>query len=284
MSEERQFRVVVGKFRISGINQDEFEKRITGLVSTSEEYEQDYGIGKGKFIWAFGDMWEKELDQGNVIFARLGKIRSPYRGTIYDTRERSFIDERIAPLRALSYSNFIVHPKTRMILFEEKSNISINQFGKNFSIIYKRNFPDGSEIELELIEKSKFDAVRETKRVFEVLKERKVVEVQFTVTPSNPDDKPEFGELDKILKNAGAKKAYIRIENEEGDLIVEGAITGWGIALSNAGYGHFRIIIEDEGRKRIIESKDKIRREIIMANDVPKELVKVFWSILSQYF
>lgn len=206
MSEERQRRVVMGKIHISQWVRDDFERRLSDLVSSGDEYIQETGKGKDKFVWVFGDQLVKTIDEEKIIFARLGKIKSGLEETIYDKERKSFKRIKVDTPRALSYSNFILHPESHIVLFEEKRpDISINQFKEKISILYKRHFNDLSDVKIDLIV--------ETERVFEILRRfDKVIEVQFEVTPSNPEDEIEFRRLDQLLKEGSTKEANFKMK------------------------------------------------------------------------
>jgi len=279
MPEERQRRVVIGKIHISRWVTNDFESRLIGLVSGGDEYIQETGRGKNKFVWVFGDPLVKDIDREKIIFARLGKIKRGLEETIFDRNKRSFrrVPVDVESPRALSYSNFIIHPNSHTILFEDKlPNISLNQFKENFSKLYKQHFRDLSDLKIDLIV--------ETGRVFEILKQfERIIEVQFKVRPSNPEDEPEFRRLDHLLKESGTKDANLSFKNEEAGLKVEGTIIGEGISQSGAGYGEYEISVEKEGRKEIIKSKDKIVRKVVKAIDEPAELMRRFWKELKDW-
>ena len=277
MPEERRCRIVMGKIHISKWVKEDFEKRLIELISSGDEYIQEGGKGAGKFIWVFGDYLVETIDEEKIIFARLGKIKKGLEDTIFDRDQKSFKRIKVESPRALSYSNFIIHPESHNILFEEKMpDISIKQFKEKFSMLYTRHFVDLSGVTIDLIV--------ETKRVFEILRQYdKVIEAQFKVTPSNPEDEPEFRRLDHLLKESDTKIANLKFKNEKDGLNVEGTIVGEGISLSGAGYGEYNISVEKEEKKEIIRSKDQILRKVVRVIDEPAELMRSFWEKLKEY-
>ena len=277
MPEERQSRVVMGKIHSPQWVRDDFERRLSDLVSSGDEYIQETGKGKDKFVWVIGDQLVESIDEEKIIFARLGKIKSGLEETIYDKELKSFKRIKVDTPRALSYSNFIIHPESHIVLFEEKlPDISIKQFKEKISILYKRHFNDLSDVKIDLIV--------ETERVFKILRRYdKITEVQFKVTPSNPEDEIEFRRLDHLLKDGSTKEANFRFKNEEDGLKIENTIIGEGISLSGAGYGEYNISVEKEEKREIIKSNDQILRKIVRVNDKPAELMRCFWEEIKEY-
>ena len=147
MLEESKHKVVVGKIHISKWLKDDFENRLLELVSCGDEYIPEGGKGAGKFIWVFGDYLSETIDNEEIIFARLGKIKKTLVDMIFDRERKSFKRIKVSEPRALRYSNFIIHPKSHTILFEEKlPDISIKQFKEIFSMLYVRHFNDLSSV------------------------------------------------------------------------------------------------------------------------------------------
>ncbi len=273
---ERESHVVVGRIHISSWIREDLEKRLIELTSSGEEYQRLRKKRKIKFIWVFGDQEIQIIDNEKIVFARLGKIRSGYE-KYYDKEKKSFRLRNVQSSQFLSYSNFVIHPKSHLILFEErKPLISIRQFTEIFSRIYKKHFRDLTDIGI--------DPIIETEMVFQILRQcKKIIDVQFKVTPSNPVDEPEFRKLDELLKDGNTKEARLRFRNEEAGLKVENTIIGEGIALSGAGYGEYTILVEREGNKEVIKSKDRISREVVKSIDQPEQLIKNFWEKMIKY-
>lgn len=274
---ERKTRVVIGKIHLSNWIKDGLEERLIELFKSGKVHHQDKGKGRNKFTWAFGDLLIEEIEGEKVIFARLGKIKKGLEETVYDGDKKSFKQVMRNQERAVSYSNFIIHPKSHSILFEEKKPyISIKQFKENFSAIYKLLWNDLSDVRIDLIV--------ETEEVFSLLKQfDRVTEVSFRVTPSNPTDKEEFRKLDELLKDGNTKEASFKFKNEEEGLKLENTIIEEGIYLSGAGYGEYTIRGEKGEEDKIIKSKDKIVRKIVLALDRPTEIVHEFWNQLKEY-
>lgn len=275
--ERRRCKLVVGKIHISRWVKEPIEERFSKLVYSGDEYHQETGKGKGRFTWVIADALVETNEGEKIIFARLGKIKQELVETIYDREQKSFIKEKTKSPKALSYSNFIIHPKSSTIVFEEKlPDISIKQFKEIFSMLYKRHFRDISYI--------KIDLKKETEKVFEMLaRYDRVVKVHLKLTPTNPEDEPDFRRLDQVLKEGNIREANIEFENEDEGLKLEKTIVGEGISLSGAGYGEYRITVEKEEKREIIKSKDQILRKVILAVDEPKELIKAFGDKMKEY-
>jgi hypothetical protein len=273
MTEERLSTVVMGKVHIvSNWENQSFEEKILDLMSSGEEYKQRKGRGANKFIWAIGDHLIKEINDEMVIFARLGKINMDFEEAIWDRREKSFKKVSVQEPKALSWSNFIIIPRTQDIIFEEKlPDISIKQFTEIFSYIYRQHF-SGDLTSL------KIDLMQETQRIFEKLKGfDKILEVQLKVTPSNPEDDPLFKPLDDMLKNSDTNEANLKFKNKDHGLKVEDTIIEQGIALSSAGYGQYTIVAEKDEQVEKIKSKDEIIRSEIDVPDDPEDITRAFY-------
>lgn len=275
-------RLVIGKIHISKWVKHEFENRLKELIFSGEEYIQDSGRGKDKFIWTFGDPLIENIDTEKVIFGRLGKIRRGYEEIIYLKGQKSFqrkLEDQTdgkESVRALSYSNFAIHPQSMKIIFEEKTpNISINQFIENFSKIYSFHFNDISEI--------KIDVIIETEKVFDKIKKfDKITEAVFKLIPSNPEDEPDFRRLDGLLKEGDTKEAILNFKNEDEGLKIENTIIGEGIAMSGAAYGNYKLTLVKNKEIEIVKSSDHIYRKYIKEIDEPFILIKTFWDILKK--
>jgi hypothetical protein len=229
-----------------------------------------------KFIWVFGDQLTRTIDNEKVIFARLGKIKRGFEDTIYDKEKRSFNRVAAESPRALDYSNFVIYPRHHLILFEERDpHISIDQFRKNFSEIYKRHFSDLSNVRI--------DPITRTREILGILKEcDRIIEAKFELFQSNPTDEPEFRKLDRLLKESNAEKTTLKFTNKKEGLTLEGSVIKEGVFMAGSGYGEYRITVEKEGSKKEIKSRDEIPRDVVESNDEPDELVNKLWEKMKE--
>jgi hypothetical protein len=268
--EERKVHVVYGIINVFEWNNLPPTERLKDLFSSGEEFQQRSKRGEEKFTWVFADFDTKTINNEKILFARLVKIKSGYEESYYDKKLRSVKKKSIDNQRALAYSNFIVHPDSNHIVFEEKQpEISITQFKKFFLEIYKRHFTDLSQV--------KVDTLKDTTEVYKYIKQfDKVVEAQFDLRPSNPEDSKEFRALDQRLKEAHIHEAKIKFKSNAEGLKVENTIVGEGIELSGAGYGDYELKLEKGDRVAQLKSKDRILRDEIIVKDKPDDIMKMF--------
>jgi hypothetical protein len=272
----RKSTIVIGKIHISEWVKSELDKKIIDLVSSGEMYKQDWGRGKNKFVWAFGDHVTKDINGEKIIFARLGKIKAGFEDLIYDKKAKSF--KRVTvETKPLYYSNLIISPKSHIIIFEERPGISASMFPDLFSKFYSEHFNDLSSLKIDLI--------LDREIVFSRLNDfDKIIEVKFKVMPSNPDNEEEFRKLDEEIKNSNASEASFKFKNEQDGLKVKDSMVGQGIALSGAGYGEYTIVgVEEDGEKKVIKSKDQVLRQETTIVDEPGHIITYFLDILRKF-
>jgi len=274
----RKCRCVVGELEISEWVKNDFENRLLELFGSGREYVPEGGKGEGKFIWVFGDSRIEDIDNEKIIFARLGKVKKGFFDLTFDRERKTFKRVKVDEPRALNYSNFIIHLNSHMILFEEKlPDISIKQFEQIFFMIYGRYFNDLSTITIHIMRER-------LEQLYEILNQYdKITEVQLKVTPSNPNDEPEFRRLDALLKGSNTEEGKLNFRNEEEGLVLQPSIIGEGVSLSNAGYGSYNITVEKNGEREVIKSEDRITRTYIKTYDDPEILAGSFWKRLKEF-
>ena len=272
---ERRSNCIVGEIGISEWIKNEFEKRMLELFESGREYIPEGGRSEGKFIWVFGDTRIEEIDNEKIIFARLGKVKKELFYLTFDKETKQFKRKKGEEPRALNYSNFILHLNSHKILFEEKlPDISIKQFVDKFFMLYIRYFNDLSTITIDIM-REPLDQLYALLNQYD-----KITEVQLKVTPSNPNDEPEFRRIDSFLKNSNTQEGTFKFTNKEDSLLIEGTIIGEGVALSKAGHGKYRITGEIGGEKKFIKSEDRIARFYIDTYDDIDILLRSFWEKL----
>lgn len=276
MSRKRRSSLVMGRIHISPWIKEDHEERLIALTNSRIEYEQ-FKKEEVEYIWVFGDQLIKTIDNEKIIFARLGKIKRGFEDTIYDKEKGSFNRIIAKSPRTLAYSNLIIYPKRHLILFEERiPDISINQVIKSFSEIYKQQFPDLSNVGIDLI--------IEARETLDILRKYdKIIETKFKLIPSNPTDEPEFRKLDELLKKGNTEEATFKFTNKKEGLKIKGSILEEGLFMVGAGYGEYDITVERKGSKEKIKSKDKILREVIESTDEREELLKDFWEKMKKH-
>ena len=240
MRNDWEHNFVIGRMHIASqrtINYEKeksFEEKIFDFISKSEGYIEKNRKGIEKAIWVFGNVSKQNMDGEEVFYGRFGKLKGTAKETLYDKKARNFIEENLIKQLAQSYSNFIIHPKTQTIIFEERRpDIKIEKFVKIFENSYLSYFPDLTAMKIRLMV--------EEGRVFTMLKDKKVVRVTFQLIPSNPDDKEIFKKLDEMFHKSGIEDGKMQFDNPEGlNVQAEGGIVREAIGLSDAGYGAYR--------------------------------------------
>jgi hypothetical protein len=252
-----------------------FEEKIFDFISKSEGYAEKNRKGIEKAIWVFGNVSKQNVDGEDVFYGKFGKLKGTAKETLYDKKARNFIEENLVKQLAQSYSNFVIHPKTQIIIFEERRpDIRIDKFVKIFENSYLSYFPDLPALKIRLMV--------EEGRVFNLLKDKKVVRVTFQLIPSNPDDREIFKRLDEMFHKSGIKDGKMQFDSPEGlNVQTEGGIVREAIGLSDAGYGAYKARIEGEGTQTI-SSKDNIIRETIPLKK-SDNLIKILLTRFKKY-
>jgi len=280
MVDERKCEVIFGRFKHS---LEGFKGKLRKLLETGPEFPQREGQGKGKFIWAIADFLEDKIDGKDVFFGRLLKTRKKETGKIFDEKKKTLVE---ADLKAdedqpivSDYSNFVIDPSNEIILFEERNEISVNQFKENFEKSFRMVF-DFRNIELELLERTK-----DVREVYDLIGNyERVSNAKFEVEPSNPETAKEFQPLDDELQESNTDKANLEFDGKDEGLKVRGTILGQAIALSENNYGIFKLLLErDDGQRDIYESKEKILKRLIYEEDKPSKLIKAFYEEIKKF-
>lgn len=273
---KRKSHVMVGELTYTNIEEEEITSKMIEFLSSGEEIEQNNKV----FLWVLGDYYQDKIDGEKVLFARLGKIRREHNEDMYDEEKSIFTREPIKTPKpqAVDYSNFIVHPSSKLIVFEERYEISIKQFTEYFEALYRKFFVDEYiYIKIELIEE-----YPDTEDIYGIIDNYdKVPEVKFSsVTPTNPGPSKEFKPLDDDFKESNVDDSDMDFRGKEDDLkIKEGTLIKQAIDLCRAGYGNFLLSLLDIERneKDIYDSKDDLIKSVIYVKDEPREIIKKFY-------
>ena len=271
----RKHTVTIGRIHAPRWDRSHLERNLVDLVSSGKMYKQDWGKGKNKFTWAFGDYLINEDEGEKIIFARLGKIKSDSIEDFYDKETKSF-RQMVIESKTISYSNFIIIPEDQVIVFEEQPSITAKMFLECLSRFYRRHSNGISTITIDLI-------VDEEKIFTRLDSFDKITKVSFKVIPSNPDDEDDFRKLDEELKESNATEAGQWYKNESEGLLIENSMIKQGLALCNAGYGDYTVVGETNDTEHStimkIDSKDHIWREKVDLVDEPIQLIKSFLDV-----
>jgi len=245
-------------------NPEKIEREnIIKMVSKNENLAEDED-----FFWRFGGI--RILENKNIILGRVGKIRKSRLMTEFDDKTNDFIEKKTDIKFAYS-SNFCIFLDKNLILFERKFGIGFMEIKNKIEEI----FTDMCKIEMEI------ELLKDKKEVMKIIQESdKLIEIDFSIRPTNPDSDEDMKVIDNLLKQSKAKKARMKFENKiEGLETKEKNIISSGIALCSKGYGSYRIKAKKGDRETTIDSVKKIIKE----SEVPPkhgEELEFFFKVL----
>ncbi len=246
-----------------------FEKSISKLLKDSVLYRE---TNKWKSIWVFGNMGEVLFEEEKMHYGIFGRVKDRGIEEVYIPETKIFKKEYIEQLIKQSSALFIINPKTQIIIFEEKLNISHKKFIKMFERVYNDFYKQKTTLTIDLLQE---------KTKLEDLEKKKIIKITFNLKPSNPDTGKDFKIIDSLLQKAKAKTADISIQNENEGLNLESAgLARQGLALSGAGYGDYKAVVEEDHNRKTISSKDNILREKI---SLPKFSIDVIFEVLKRF-
>lgn len=230
-----------------------------------------------KNLWVFENKGELLFEEEKVLYGIFGRVKEKGYENIFDMIKRKFMKEYFEKNIAQSYSFFIINPKTQIIIFEEKKAFKHKYFAKMFEKVYNDFYKSKSELTIALIP--------EESKLLKDLEKKKVLRIEFSLKPSNPEDEEDFRAIDTLLKKARARTAKIDIENKTEGLKFDESegIGRQGVALSSAGYGDYKALVEQEGHTKTIHSKDTVLREVIPISNFSGEEVKRILKIFKKY-
>ncbi|WP_410765781.1 hypothetical protein [Haloferax sp. DFSO60] len=195
-------------------------------------------------VWRFGRVEE----HGETIIGRFGKVFTD-QPMQFDDDEKDFVqsddNEEIADV-----SHFIIYPSKNVIAFNRKKHIGHKQFVKVFAAGYGNFYGMPEGITISLLKNS--IEVEELLSVAE-----RIHELDFDLVPTNPIRDDEMKVLDEPMREIGADEFSIAAESETGSLNPRNSFVRSGFALSNNGYGDFKITYEVGGETKFYDSRDK---------------------------
>ncbi len=254
---------------------EDFKDVVSDLLQNKFVYE------KGKFAWTLDFDNTGEVKKEGYLFGRLLKVKRKPEGDFFDFKtKRAEYDIPLNKSLIVDHSDFIIYPTTtdQIIAFEERKNrISKYQFSEFFRENYY-HFRKGKfrpEIRIDFL----FDE----EEIFTKLKSFDlIVEANFELRPSNPDDSPLFKPLDESIKATGAKKAHLKYINREDGLTVNDTVIEQAIHQSSAANGNFEIRGKKGDRIEQIRSKDNIKSCVVERLKDPKSFIKEIFNHLKQ--
>lgn len=272
MVRARRSYIVFGKVHISPWV--DFEKNLVKFLETDKRVTSK----RDAFEYGFGDVKRLELDGIWFIFGRLGKVSRRKEVVMDDKESRRFVSKAIDFGMTEEYSNFLINIENKQIVFEDRrGRLPAKKFREVVSELYKQVHMDLSD--LQILMKS------EAKEILDEIRGYDLVErIKFHVTPSNPEDMPEFKELDKLLKDSQTEHGQLTFENKKEGLKVEDTILEQGIHLCSSGYGDFDLDALERGQPKKFSSADKIVRIMTSFIDKPTEVAKVFLGKMKEVF
>lgn len=225
-------------------------------------------------VWAFELLGELQFEGDTLLYGLFGKITGKGMESTFDMQNHHYSREYIEKDIAEAYSYFIINPESQTIIFEEKASLRYKHFIRMFKHSYNDFYNTEDEIDIDLI--------KDESKLLDDLEKKKILYIEFELHPSNPNDEEDFRPTDTLLREAHARKAKIRIENQsEGLSLAKEGLARQGVALTSASYGKYRAQVEQDGRKKIISSeKDKVLIETI---DIDKFSIENLRSILKRF-
>ncbi len=270
---------IVTQYTLNSKGKIDFKEQAENLISKSSPQVEKTKKGGEKATWVFGDVGTMQIEGETILYGKLGKIKGDRIGTFYDLQNRIFKREHMTMPLTQSYSNFLIHPRTQTIIFEEKRPmLKIRKFIEMFEEIASVYFSQGQHAFL------KIDLIKEEGKIFGLLKDKLIVNLGFSIRPSNPDDREIFKRLDEMLKKSGIEKGKMQFENKSDGLkLDEGGIAREAIALSDAGYGDYTAKVKDGEKTQTIRSKDNVVRETVPSGQNRENLVKTLFHRFKNY-
>lgn len=192
--------------------------------------------------WYFG----KPRDLGDWILGKFGK-QYPENPTDYDEDKGDFVEEDEEDTKA-NYAMFLIYPKENYIIYSQRKRVGFQQFREAFIQGYNdySNIEDGLAINLM---QNKTDVSR-------IIENAKVNEAEFEIVPTNPSTDPNMKKLDSHVQGMNASELHLEA-NGIGSLNMEQDLLSGGIAMSNNGYGKYKLAYELDGESHILESDDR---------------------------
>jgi len=237
------------KHQLTGLHDFEQDSGDFDKIARIRQYLFDYVSSENPVykdedsIWRFGRC---EQHEGQII-GKFGKV-FPDQPMQFDDDLGDFVEAEEGDEIA-DVSLFVIFPEKNVIAFNRKRHIGHKQFMKSFSQGYNNyhNVPDGliinpikSSIEIEHL-------LQRASRVFSV---------DFDLVPTNPIRDEDMRVLDEPMRSMGAEEMRFYAETD-GSLESDNEFIRSGFALSNNGYGDFKIGFEEDGENKMYDSRDK---------------------------
>jgi len=222
-------------------------EKITDLINN----ENVSDAVKSDYKWRFGDIIETE----NNIFCKLGKIRKVKEKTIFDQKNKKFI-QTTSTDEDVFISHIFFDKKRHFFIFEERRP----EIGyKELIYIIEQSFKKFYEREISI------DLLPNKLALNKILEiSNKITRVKFVLKPSNPDDAEDIKTMENIIRDIKAKKATIDFTNIDGLKVKDSKTYNSGNQMVAKGFGNETLeYIDKGGKKQSYNSKNKIMKETI---------------------
>lgn len=195
-----------------------------------------------KIKWYFGDT----RDLGSWLLGKFGK-QYPENPTDYDEEVGDFIEYDEEDTQA-SYSMFLVYPEKNYIIYSQRKRVGFQQFREAFI----RGYNDFTGID----DSMSLNLMQNETDVQQIIENAKVNEAEFEIVPTNPTTDPNMEKLDAHVQDMNASELRIEADGA-GSLNMDQDLIAGGLAMSNNGYGEYKIAYEENGKQNILISEDR---------------------------
>lgn len=220
-------------------------------------------ISEKTFDYAIGNIHTETEGKYELIRGTFGRVRKGGIAEVYDKEKKEFSKQRV-PNAADITLEFIIHHPSHLIFIEQSAVVNPEYFADKFIKIYSHTAGLADlEIDFIVLEADVYETIKKWNRVDKVSFKK--------LRPSNPSSLDDFEELENLLKETGSGNTSIEFhaidpkgENQEDKkdkgLNYESKLIKQGLALSSHGYGDARILGEEEGQKREVETKKFLKK------------------------
>lgn len=222
----------------------------------SEDYEQtqrvrellyEYISNNKPFESVGGNEWRfgRAEKTNGYILGKLGRVYPDERQQ-FDDEVGDFIEEEDVDT---DVSFFIIIPEEQIIIFNRKLRIGQTQFIDAFTDGYRKfyDLEDGLTITL----------LKDTVEVQRLLSEAsRIFFVEFDLIPTNPEADEEMQIIDDRIHEMGADRVGISAESED-ELDADDPWIRSGFAMSNGGYGEYKVGYEKDGEEEEYNSRNR---------------------------
>ncbi len=274
MSRPAEHEFVIGRLYMSSPERFNLEDKLKELVNSDFTYTSPLEDGK----WEFVDREMLSINQKeDVLFARLVKQKDQRTDLIVSSDRHLKAETSNRPYGNL-YSAFIIHFASHSIIFEErKPDLQIDRFVKIIETMYRKYFKDLTVLTITL--------QTEETEILEFLRDKEVIQMTFSLKPSNPVDFTIFKPLDEGMKKDDVTNVTLTVRNKKGLKINGGGIATSARAMGDAAYGHYsaRYRDKDKGGFKTFYSRTKIVKEDVKRGKTVDEFVNNILTAFGKY-